>query len=133
MASLVKSRRAWVILAVVAITALSVLAVFHNRLFTATGGIDDEAPMYEAVRRRVPSGTAVADARRFMECEGFACQVEKDKSFLEGGAVRERADFLYCQRMDGAGFLMVRNWQVILVLRDGAVEEVIVTGNLIGP
>jgi hypothetical protein len=84
--------------------------------------------MIEAVLVRVPIGTSVEEAQRFMELEGFACSRNTNESFLD----RTGLDYIYCDRSEGRGWVS-RRWQVAIVHRDRKVVEVLASTGLIGP
>ena len=80
----------------------------------------------------IPVGTPVADAQRIMEQRHFTCSMRTNSSFGDLKA----ADFLYCDRRDSDSDItpiVVRRWQVALVLADGKVSAVRLTTGLIGP
>lgn len=84
--------------------------------------------MTEAVLSKVPVGTPVDDAQRFMEREGFKCSRSTNAEFLD----RKGLDYIYCDRSEGSGFVQ-RRWQVAVVHRDGKVVEVLASTGLVGP
>ena len=83
--------------------------------------------MVEAVLGRVPVGTPIDDAQRFMEREGFTCSRSTNEPFLD----RTGLDYLYCDRSEGG--VTFRRWQVAVVHRDGKVTEVRASTGLVGP
>jgi hypothetical protein len=98
---------------------------------------DDRLPEQSAavttqIRGWIPVGTSLSDARRIMEHHHFTCSMMTNSSFgdLKG------ADFLYCDRRDSDSRItpiVVRRWQVALVLSDGRVSDIRVSTGLIGP
>ncbi len=94
---------------------------------SATRNIEEPQRMVEAVLREVPIGTPLAEARRFMEAEGFECRREANSTFLD----RDELDYLYCNRYEGG--IVKRRWQVAVVYRDDKVVEVLASTGLIGP
>jgi hypothetical protein len=97
------------------------------------GQLKDAASMKAVLQKRLPVGTSLGKARLFMEQEGFKCSLAHKESFSEEGVVREGIDFLYCDRDDRVGVLVIRRWQVALVLSQDSVSEVLVSVGLIGP
>jgi hypothetical protein len=95
---------------------------------SVTRGIEEPPRMVEAILGRVPVGTPVDDAQRFMEREGFTCTRTADGKFLD----REGLDYVYCDRSEGEGVVQ-RRWQVAIVHRDGKVAEVLASTGLVGP
>jgi len=85
--------------------------------------------MRSSVEALVPVGTAVAVAQEKMVREGFGCEVKRDASF-DG---REKGDFLYCVRSDGAGASVQRRWQIAFALQNGRVAGVALNQGLVGP
>src|SRR5262249_20320711 len=92
----------------------------EGRTALVTGGVTDLDTMAATLRRNVPAGTPVAQARRFMEREGFRCSMKQNASFSEQGRVHEGIDYLDCDRGDRS-FPGLQRWQVGLVVRGGAV------------
>ena len=95
---------------------------------TVTRGVDEPPRMVDAVLGRVPVGTPVDDAQRFMESEGFACSRNVNQEDGVG------LDYLYCDRSDGGLFSWVsQRWQVSVFHRDGKVIEVKANTWWVGP
>lgn len=94
---------------------------------SVTGGIEEPPRMVEAVLAKVPVGTPVDDAQRFMEREGFKCSCSTNEQFLD----RKGLDYIYCDR--SVGGIVQRRWQVAVVHKDGKVVEVLASTGLIGP
>lgn len=94
---------------------------------SATRGIEEPQRMVEAVVGKVPIGTSIKEAQRFMESEGFDCKLRTRAEFLD----RSQIDYLDCNRDEGD--LVKRRWQVALVHRDGKLVEVLSSTGLIGP
>src|SRR6266567_614408 len=75
------------------------------------------------IRGWIPGGTSLPDARRIMEQHHFTCSMMTNSSFGDLKA----ADFLYCDRRDPDSRItpiVIRRWQVALVLSDGRVSDV---------
>jgi hypothetical protein len=100
--------------------------------FRVTTGIDKVPEMKATLRQHVPSGASLAEAKAFMEREGFECRMVKNEGFSEEGIDHEPLDYLYCCRTDGHGYV-VRKWQVAIVVRDDAVTDILVSSGLVGP
>jgi hypothetical protein len=112
----------------VALTAAVLIAVAGcTGTRSATRGIEEPPRMVEAILAQVPVGTAVDDAQRFMEREGFACSRKTNAGFLD----RSGLDYIYCDRSEGT--VVSRRWQVAVVHRDGKVVEVLASTGLVGP
>src|SRR5262245_50464512 len=92
-----------------------------------TRGIEEPARMAEAVLGRIPVGTPVEEAQRFMEREGFDCYREADGATIG----RPGLGYIYCNRSDGVA--IKRRWQVAVVHRDGKVVDVLASTGLVGP
>jgi hypothetical protein len=105
--------------------ALSLLAC--NPARSPTSDLDQSDEMIEAVEARAGAGSPIADAREFMEQEGFECSEVTNGSFVG----RDGIDYLYCDRRDGSP--VARRWQVAIVHRGGLIVEVLATTGLIGP
>jgi len=95
---------------------------------SVTSGIEEPPRMVAVVLGHVPAGTAVDDAQRFMEREGFSCSRKTNAAFLD----REGLDHVLCYRSDDSGWVQ-RRWQVAVVHRDGKVTEVMASTGLVGP
>ncbi len=93
-----------------------------------TRGIEDPARMIEAVLKQAPVGTPVADAKKFMEREGFHCKPMTNQPFGD----RTGLDYIDCERIEG-GTAVQRRSQVAVVHRDGKVVEVLASTGLVGP
>lgn len=94
-----------------------------------TRGIEEPPRMVDAVLGQIPVGTAVDDAQRFMEREGFDCSRETNAELRDG----KMLDYIYCDRSDSEGWIVSRRWQVKVVHRDDKVVEVIAHTGLVGP
>jgi hypothetical protein len=84
------------------------------------------------IRGWIPVGTSLADARRIMEHHHFTCSIMTNSSFGDLKAT----NFLYCDRRDSDSRItpiVVRRWQVVLVLSNGSVSDVRVSTGLTGP
>lgn len=92
-----------------------------------TQGIEDPPRMVEAIVDRVPVGTPVDDAQRFMQREGFSCSRRTNEAFLD----REGLNYIYCSRSEGG--IVRRKWKVAILHRDGKVIEVLASTGLVGP
>lgn len=100
-----------------------------QQLVRATTDIRQPAVMKEALRRAIPTGTSLANARRFMEQEGFACKITRNGSFRG----REGIDYLYCDRSERYAHWVDQRWQIALVLEGDRVRDIEVAHGLIGP
>jgi len=117
----------------------------HSSQFTWK--IDDPVVMKSVLAEHVPHGTPVADARRFMESEGFDCRECSNGSFIERTWFGDREprydgiDFTDCDRVQNlgiykgsfGGLLMSRNWRVALVNDGNAVTDILVSHYIDGP
>ena len=93
----------------------------------ATTGYSDTPTMTRALRSLIPVGTQVSDARRFMQGEGFHCNLRQDAQWGN----RTSLNYLYCDRSDGT--IVLRRWQVTIVLDGTRAGEILVTTGLVGP
>jgi hypothetical protein len=82
---------------------------------------------------RVAKGSTLAEVKAFMEGEGFTCSFQRDETFVMQGGIRAHIDFLYCDRTEPAGWPIERRWQVAVVIKNGVVTEILVSGGLTGP
>jgi hypothetical protein len=98
-----------------------------------TRTINDVAAMKAALLKHLPAGTPLARAQAFMAREGFHTKMIKNGSWSEGGKDHDGLDFLYCDREDPSAAWVSRSWQVAVVIRDGAVSDVLVSAVLTGP
>jgi hypothetical protein len=78
----------------------------------------------EVVRRAVPLGMPLADARRIMEKKGFKCRLSADKDGTQS---------LGCRIWEPHGFLVSRVRKVFLDMQDGRVSRVWFVEGFIGP
>jgi hypothetical protein len=83
-----------------------------------------EAQIKEKVRKRIPAGTPIKEAKVLLEKDGFACSFERD----EGSGV----PFLYCDYRDN-GWPVFRRTQASVYYEAGRVTRVKVSTGLIGP
>lgn len=105
----------------------------HRQGIRVTAAAKDTSEMESMIRETIPAGTALADARDFMEREGFSCHVIRNGSFSEQGEVYEGIDYIHCYRDDATSFWVHRCWQIALVLEDDTVTDVRVSSVLDGP
>jgi hypothetical protein len=110
--------------------------MFHSS--QATWRIDSPDSMIAVIPQHVPVGTSVQEAMKFMEHEGFACTLRRNGTFCEQrghdpGEKHEGIDFLECHRVQNAGFLMSRVWEVALVLKNDRVTDILVSHWFDGP
>ena len=111
-------------------TAVVLLGCARDRqVGRVTTGIEQPALMESTLVKHIPIGTALADAKGFMEREGFECSVTRNGSLSS----REGIDYIYCDRHDPVDTWVSRRWQIVLVLEDDNVADVRVSHGLIGP
>jgi hypothetical protein len=96
---------------------------------SATRGIEQPPKMIDAITSRVPVGTPVDDAQRFMEREGFTCSRESNADFRD----RKGLDYIYCRCDRPLDLFVSRGWMIAIVHRDGKVTEVLANTELTGP
>jgi hypothetical protein len=115
-------------------------------------GLSGDDKMLEAVRSLIPNGTPIAEAQRLMESAGFGCsRGEKEGSFTtrdkewEDLWLGEKANseaysvdqsglsYLTCTRRENPEIMMMQDWKVTLVHRDGKVVDARVSSYLTGP
>ena len=109
-------------------------------------GIEQNDRMIEAVRKVIPDGTPIFEARRVMESAGFQCSLNEDCYFTAAekewddiwlpkepnpkGSSRPQPkystglNYLYCGRAEIDGFTVPRRWKVTLVHEEGSVVGV---------
>jgi hypothetical protein len=104
-----------------------VLAVGGCGPASVTRDVEDPPRMVEVILGRIPVGTPLSEAERFMTSEGFACRHTADGAFLD----RRGLSYLSCDR--STGVVVQRRWQVAIGARDGKVDEVLASTGLIGP
>lgn len=98
-----------------------------------TAGLTDAHEMKRAIREHVPIGTAIEEAKAFMEAEGFRCDREHTNQMFTGdGETRVGLDFVLCERSEPAGILEVRFWHVALVVAEEKVTEILVDTAVFG-
>lgn len=96
--------------------------------------------MHATLLEQIPPQTPLADARAFMQKEGFRCTLETNSLFVERnhwsvpGITHEGLNYLRCYRAQGEGhFLTSRIWTIALVHDDNVVTEVIISMYIDGP
>ena len=94
-----------------------------------TSGITTVEKMIKVIDSKVPVGTPVAKARKFMEGQGFKCSVTKNGSWDK----HEHVDYLYCTRSEKEAFLVDRRWIIALIYRDDKVVKIEANTGLVGP
>lgn len=95
---------------------------------TVTRDVSEPPRMVDSILGRVPVGTPVDDAQRFMESEGFACSRTVNQEDGDG------LDCLSCDRSDGGLFSWVsQRWQVSIYYQDGKVAKVEANTGFVGP
>lgn len=114
-----------------------------------TWNVDDPEAMRAVLAEHIPPGTPVAEARQFMQEEGFTCRERVNESFVERTWFGDRdprhegIDFVHCERVQTlgvgkqgfglGGLMMTRNWDVALVNDSRSVTAVLVSHYLDGP
>ena len=122
-------QRRWAIIAL----ASSFLVGCGPGRYTVPREIDDPNAMRELLAKEIPQGTSLLDAQSFMETNLFACEVQRGKSYTCPDFARENFDFLRCRRTDKAGFMVVRCWNIALVLENDKVQDIYVDISYTGP
>ena len=102
--------------------------------------------METTLTERIPIGTPVAEAQRFMEREGFECRDHVNGTFIERRhwtdkePRHERLTFIECSRAQSlgsrkgsSGLLMTRKWDVALVNDGKVVTEILLSHYVDGP
>jgi hypothetical protein len=90
------------------------------------------ASLKQEIKKHIPTGTTIEDARRIMEANGFKCQLMERSFFAEREEddhplpVHSDIDFLYCDKEKG-GLFCDRRWQVAIVHEHGIVSDVFVS------
>ena len=111
-------------------TSLALIGLLVTGCFgtqPVTHGVQETIRMVQIVTEKIPIGTPIDDARRFMELEGFEYSRKTNEPFLD----RNGLDYIYCDRSDGS--LIQRRWQIAVIHRDGKVSEVLASTGLVGP
>lgn len=95
----------------------------HSRPTTRTMSLSaDEAACRVEIVKSVPVGTAVENAIRTMQSNGFKCSRMKD----------ERGEFIYCNLSEPRDQFVTSRWQVKLYVADDTVSDVEVAYGTIG-
>jgi hypothetical protein len=90
---------------------------------------EDAAAMEAAVLRVVPIGTAIDDARRRLDAQGFRCAATR---FAPFAGEADSLNYAYCDGSSRSVFV-TRRFQLALVDSGGLLSRVRVTTGLIGP
>ncbi len=93
----------------------------------------DADAMRALLAQEIPQGTSLSDAQTFMEVNQFTCQTRRGQSYTSQDFARENFDFLQCRRTDKAGFMVVRCWNIALVLEEDIVQDIYVDISYVGP
>jgi hypothetical protein len=126
-------KKRWWIAVLLGGIIIAILVIRAITLPKATRGITDEAAMKAAVLQAVPIGSTLAHAEQFMVQEGFHCVPTTNADVAEQDRVYHHKDYLYCDRIDSAGFPVTQRWQMALVYEDEHIADVLVSTGLIGP
>jgi hypothetical protein len=115
--------------------ALLVFGCQHSQRSGQTTEIRDNQEMQEKLVALIPHGTAIEQAKRLMENEGFVCAYEKNETFISHDESRfANRTFLLCDRYDTQPRSWVsRRWQIALMEQDERVVGVAVSSGLLGP
>ena len=127
----VKARTQWIRVLPAVVLMIGCARDLQNTRMTT--GITEPTVMKSTLREKIPDRTTLAEAKDFMEREGFECSIKRNGSFSEEGVSRDGIDYLYCDRHDRVDTWVSRRWQIALVLKDGTVNDVYVSQGLIGP
>lgn len=125
-------KRWWISVLLGGITIAS-LVIRAITLPKATGAITDQVAMKVAVLHAVPIGSTLAHAEQFMAQERFQCVPTTNANVAEQDRVYHNKDYLYCDRIDSAGFPVTQRWQIALVYENQRISDVLVSTGLIGP
>jgi hypothetical protein len=87
--------------------------------------------MKRSLEAAIPVGTSASVAAARLPERGFKVALQRDSLFVEDDHVREHADFLYGNRMDGC--IVKREWMVIAVLHEESVSKIQVNTERVGP
>ena len=104
-----------------------------------TWKVEDPAIMKATLRERIPMGSSISEARRYMESEGFECRDVLNGKFIERTwfgdeqPAYDGLDYIRCTRSQSAGFLMGRIWTVAVVHDGSIVTDVLVSHYVDGP
>ena len=104
----------------------------------------DVAPvdLVSILRRKIPSGTPVNDAIKFMTDHGFQCQIERNSSFLADLCDGSHAtkpetidgiDFILCTRSNHEQPLVRIVTSVALILSENLVSDIRIKVTGFGP
>jgi hypothetical protein len=120
------------------VQSLRVMRIVALTIVLAAGGCAhneklSEQPTQAAsqIQSWVPVGTSLADAQHIMQQHHFTCSVMTNSSFGDSKAVV----FLYCDRHVAdrqATRVVVRRWQVALIVSDGKISAVRLSTGLSG-
>lgn len=94
------------------------------------------AVMKTTLTERIPIGTSLSDAQRFMESESFHCSEVSQGAFMERSwwgddkPLHEGLDYVLCERKKNEGFWANQTWQVALVHDGNVVTDILVSNYL---
>lgn len=138
----------WPLIAIAAICLIGVWLItsWNAHSIQITWEIDNPTDMETILEDRIPVGSAIAEARGFMESEGFVCRDVSNGTFTEkewfGDEEPQYDDisFVRCWRSQRVGFfkrgidglVMSHNWEVALVHDGSVITDVLVSYYLDG-
>ena len=99
----------------------------------------DSQSMKKELLKEMPIGSLIHDAKKIMEENGFNCEMMENTAFSENRdgdpqkpIVHEGEDFLFCNKRETVGVLVIREWDVIIVRKGDVVSDVFVNVGLTG-
>ena len=131
----------------VAFLVFSIVQKVRTHSSRVTWNVDDAQEMEMLLKERLPIGSSIAAARRFMEAEGFECDDVSRGTFVEkswwGADTPQHEDitFVSCRRVQSLDFsdsgvdalVMSHHWEIALVHDGDAVTAVLVSHYVDGP
>lgn len=113
----------------VAAAVLAAVAVVASVASCASRLPEDDAAVTALVAGWLPAGTTAADAQRILEDHGFETARHAARSQSNPGP----DEVLWADRMQTAGWPVMRRFQVTAVLDGDRVAKVTVSSGLVGP
>jgi hypothetical protein len=107
-----------------------VLLAACTRDRTVTRDLKEAAQLHAVLAREIATGSDVRAGVAFLERNQFRCLDQISAPWGE----RQGLSYMYCDKEVGAGWPMLRRWQVALVHGGrGQVQEILVSTGLVGP
>jgi len=102
--------------------------------------VENASEMRTLLSAKIPPGTSLEEAKKFMESEGFECEVMRDAEFYRKatrgnpGKTFEHLDYLWCQRNNvSQSVVSTQRWSIAILLDHDQVDDYVLNEWLIGP